>query len=669
MSLSNKQKAYIDKNSEKKSAEKIARELNLDVALVKDYLNAGKATLPVNKTKRRLFFSAMVAIPFLFFILLETGLRVFDYRGNLDLFLFPEVFDGEIGVVNTEFTARYFFNVRTNPSPSGDTFLAQKPENGYRVFVMGGSTTNGYPYGYNATFSRMFRDMLQDAAPERHVEVVNVATSAINTFTLYDQVDEILQHEPDLILIYSGHNEYYGALGVGSSETFGAFPGFIRSYLKLQRYKTFLLLRDGIVSFTRWIGRLRGQPGVLESGTLMQRMVGQQEIPLDSDVYELGKLQFESNLNAILRKFDRADVPVFIGSLTSNLKEQTPFISRETELHPAADEVFRNARNAYRTENFGEALEGFIFAKDLDALRFRAPESFNTLIKNKTNERDGVFYVPVHERFLQTAENGIIGFDLMLEHLHPNYTGYHLMALSFWDAFAHYNTPGVEINPELLASPEEYMRRTEMTEFDKRVGDHRIKLLVNSWPFVTESDPRGYPRNYTPFSIADSVAFSMVNSNIRWDLAKVRLAEIYTARGDYDRAYREYRGLMREQPYNDSPFLRAANLFLERNMFVEARPYLEQSLQIETSAFATKMLGAIEVDAGNIDRGIELLEISRNLEPKDPQMLFNLSGAYGLNREFQKADKILNILEEVNPQFPGARSWRIQLDGHLRQLE
>lgn len=675
MALTTKQKNYIRNNRSSKSAEKIARELKVDISAVQEFLKSIEPEKSPSKTKetqisgkkKMAFIGVMLAIPILFFLILEAGLRIADYRGNLDLFIKPEVFDGRIVIPNPEFTGRYFFNVRTMPNPSTDTFLAVKPENGYRVFVMGGSTTNGYPYGYNATFSRVFRDILQDTAPDRYIEVINVATSAINTYTLYDQIDEILSFEPDLILIYSGHNEYYGALGVGSSETFGAFPGFIRTFLKLQRYKTFLLVRDGITNFSAWLARIRGQQGTPTEGTLMQRMVGQQQIPLDGRLYELGKLQYQSNLNAIIRKFERRNVPVMLGSLTSNLIDQKPFISVPFENHPPADEVFQRAVRSFQAESFEVALEDFIYARDLDALRFRAPSSFNQIIQETSNRFSNVHYVPIKEAFQEASEHGLIGYNLMLEHLHPNYTGYHLMGMTFFEAFVEAGSPGIVLDLSKRSSPEEYMRRMYMTEYDKRVGDHRIKLLVNGWPFRDSPDPQGYPRNYRAFSLADSVAFSMVNTSIRWDLAKVRLAELYESRGMLNEALLEYRGLMREQLYNDSPFLRTARIFLDKGDLRNARTYLEQALDIEISAFGAKMLGAIEVDAGNLDRGIELLEAARSLEPLDPQTLFNLSGAYGLKNEFDKADEILKILEQTNPNFPGARAWRIQLNGHLRR--
>lgn len=676
MGLSNKQKNYIDKNAGKKSPRAIAVELRLEKSEVEEYLSQKEASAgatavgsaPQKASKKGAFYAIMIAIPFLFFILLEAGLRMGNYRGNLDLFIYPTIFDGEYALPNPNFTSRYFFATSSVPSPSDDVFLVNKPENGFRVFVLGGSTANGYPYGYNGSFSRLFRDIIQDLAPDSHVEVVNVATSAINTYSIYDQVDEILEQKPDAILIYGGHNEYYGALGVGSSETFGAFPGFVRSYLRLQRYKTFLLLRDGIVRASGWFGSMRSTaadraPG----GTLMQRMVGQQQIPLEGDLYELGKLQFESNMNAILRKFERNDIPVFLGTLTSNLKDQPPFISVATDKHPAADDVFGNALVLADEERFDEAFDQFVYAKDLDALRFRAPESFNEIIRSMAVNYANTTVVPVHEAFLRESENRLIGFDLMTEHLHPNVPGYQLMGRAFAESFIEADLPGISINRNALRDWQEYHEMMHMTEFDVRVGDHRIMLLKNSWPFVPQRDPRGYPNNYSFVSPADSMAFKVVNDNVRWDQAKVRLASYYEDNGELDKALAEYKGLMRAQPYNDSPFIFGARIWLARNNFDEAFPLLEQAYAIEPSAFTTKMLGAIEVDRGNTSRGIELLEESLALDPNDAQTLFNLSGAYALEGDFSRSDEVLTMLQAINPNFPGAAAWRQQLNIHLRQ--
>jgi tetratricopeptide (TPR) repeat protein len=678
MALTNKQKSYIRKQRGQKTARKLAGELKLDTAEVQAYLDEldtaeKNASSDVNSGIKPVFYLLMLAIPVLFFVLLEAGLRLAEYRGNLDLFAYPQGLEGEYGVPNPNFTARYFFNTSSVPSPSDDVFLTQKPEKGFRIVVMGGSTANGYPYGFNGSFSRVVRDVLQDVAPERKVEVINIATSAINTYSLYDQIDEVLEIAPDAIMIYSGHNEYYGALGVGSTETFGAFPGFIRSYLKLQRFKTFLLLRDGIVRLSGLLGTLTAPAAGAESGaTLMQRMVGEQQITLDDEVYELGKLQFESNMSAILERFSEEEIPVFVGSLTSNLSDHEPFISIETEKHPAAKAVYEEARELTATEQHEQALEKYKYAKDLDALRFRAPEAFSNLLSDLTNQYENAFYVPVHERFQQESEHGYIGFNLMTEHLHPNLEGYHLMARAFTESYIDAGLPGLEADAQLsqLAGWDEYAERMEVTEFDRRVGEHRIMLLCNNWPFKEQRDPSGYPNNYEFTSPADSMAYVVVNDGERWDRAKVELAKIYEERDQPARALAEYEGLMRAQPFNDSPFVFAARIWLGVNNFDRARPLLEQAYEITPEAFTTKMLGAIEINAGNAERGVELLEESRELNPEDAQMLFNLSGGYAMLGEFQKADEVLRSLENLNPDFPGARAWRQQLNGHLaRQNE
>ena len=147
--------------------------------------------------KKTVFYIITLSVPVLFFVLLEFGLRQANYMGNLELFSNVSVYDKEYRIPNPNFAARYFFYTKTIPTPSTDGFLKEKPENGYRVFSMGGSSAAGYPYGFNGLYSRVVRDVLEEAMPQKEVEVVNVAVSAVNTYTLFDQVDEILAEDPD----------------------------------------------------------------------------------------------------------------------------------------------------------------------------------------------------------------------------------------------------------------------------------------------------------------------------------------------------------------------------------------------------------------------------------------------------------------------------------------
>lgn len=668
MALSNKAKTYIKKNP-KKSAKELATHLKQPIELIEEYLDSIKTTsesesgLVASKSRNLIFTAIALTIPVLFFVFLELGLRWGDYRGNTDLFLKMESLDNRYKIANPNFASRYFFYTTVVPNAPAEAFLTEKPENGFRVFVMGESSAAGYPYGFNGIFGRVVEDVLQDVMPDKHVEVITVAMSAINSYTLYDQVDEVLAESPDAIMIYTGHNEFYGALGVGSNESLGSFPGFVRFYLNIQNYKTFLFLRDQLTSLMKWIASATANSSPSGSETLMQQVVRDQAITLDSPVYELGKRQFDSNMNVILDKFTQAGVPVFIGSLASNLKDHRPFESIATENHPAANEIFNQARAAYESGQMDRAKELFTYARDLDALKFRATTEFNDIIRELAL-RDGVVYVPVEEYLVEKSEDGIIGFDLMLEHLHPNATGYFHVGMAFAHAMKEVDFLGNNADLSRWQPDQNYMDRMYLSEFDHNVVDHRLMVLTGSWPFVKTGQGFRY-NNYQYKSPADSLAFQVVNQNLRWDAAKVKLSEIYLDQGLTEKMIYEYRGLMRDQPFNDSPFLIVGQFLLDQGQLDEAEPYMLKAHEISPTSYTYKMLGAIRVNRGEFSEGAKLLEQSLSLNPNDAQALFNLSGAYAQTGELSKALEIVNKLITISPNFPGAQQWKLQLEAIL----
>ena len=660
MSLSNKAKAYIKKHHKKKSAAQIADDLNQGVEEVQAYID--EISEPLSFKKKAAFYAITVSIPILFFVILEVVLRSVNYMGDTELFIDPEYPTDEYFIPNPNFAARYFFYTKTIPSPSGDAFLQDKPENGYRIFAMGGSSAAGYPYGYNGTFSRVVDDVLTDAMPEKEVEVINVATSAISTYTLYDQVDEILEQQPDAIMIYAGHNEFYGALGVGSNENLGGFPGFVRFYLKLQRFKTFMFLREMIVNSGQWLASSFGEAGANAEGTLMERIISDQSIEFNGPEYELAMIQFQSNMEAIISRFEEEGIPVYLSTLASNVKDQPPFVSIQDDELPPADEVFTEAQTALQNEDSTSAKEQFEYAKDLDGLKFRAPSQINEIIVSLTQEFSNVKLVQTHNSFEQASPHRIIGNNLMLEHLHPNQDGYFLMGKSFAESILgeledELTTPGYEINLDA------YFEEMQLSDFDKRIIYHRIKTLKQGFPFIIENQPSPYQLDYDPEGIVDSLAFGVVHEKKRWDASKVELAGYYEQTLQMDKALTEYLGLIRNQPWNDSPYIFAARIYLDRNESDKAEPLLRKAYELAPEeAFTTKMLGAIELQNGNTKTAIKLLEESRSLNPDDLQTLYNLSGAYGTNQEFNKALEIANQVAQRNPSFPGIQQWIRQLN-------
>ena len=160
----------------------------------------------------------------------------------------------------------------------------------------------------------------------------------------------------------------------------------------------------------------------------------------------------------------------------------------------------------------------------------------------------------------------------------------------------------------------------------------------------------------------DSLAFAHVHQEMGWDRGKVSAGTYYENSGQTDKAINEYLGLVRNQPWNDSPYVFATRILLDKNDFQSAEPLLRKAYEINPKEpFITKMLGAIELNRGNAKLAIEFLEASISEKPNDAQALFNLSGAYGTNQEFQKALDTAQKVIELNPNFPGLKGWILQL--------
>jgi hypothetical protein len=194
--------------------------------------------------RQRLLLAVWVlALPVLLLGLLEAGLRVGGYGSSYPLFVSHGGEAPDMLVPNPEVARRYFPGPEPAPLPPADLFQADKAPGTLRLFVQGASSAAGFPYSYGAAFSRMLEQRLQDGDPARTVEVVNTGLTAVNSYTLVDFADEIVAQRPDAVLVYAGHNEYYGVFGVGSSVSLGRSSLAVRGYLWLVRWRSVQLLR------------------------------------------------------------------------------------------------------------------------------------------------------------------------------------------------------------------------------------------------------------------------------------------------------------------------------------------------------------------------------------------------------------------------------------------
>ena len=622
----------------------------------------------LNPKRRGLFTLIMLLIPLLFILILEFVLRIAGYGIDTDLFIPASGDYSAYYRVNPNVGYRFFQNQANVPTPPNDLFLIKKPENGFRIFVMGGSTTAGYPYGVNLMFSRILNQRLSDAFSEKQIEVVNTATVAINSYALVDFMDEILEQRPDAILIYAGHNEFYGALGVASAERLGKLRPVIKLYLNLRRYKTFQLLRNIIGKLKKGIASLSDESaGSKPSATLMERLVAEQKIPYHSDIYQAGIRQYQKNLAEILAKARGARVPVIISELVSNVRDQQPFLSVATDSFPPAIQAYQQAGALEQQNDFAAAKENYYFAKDLDALRFRAAEEFNEIIHQVADEFDAAV-VPLKSIFETASPEGIPGKTLFVEHLLPNIDGYFIMADAFFEAMQDRRLISPHWQDRNLSPASYYRTAWGQTALDSLYGDLRIRILKGGWPFKPKAAPNRALLDYIPATKPESLAVK-VWSRLDFSLEKghVELAEYYERQGRYDLAYAEYRALICLTPLNVSPYIKAADMMIKGGNLGSALILLKKSLTLSETFFANKWMGQILLNFNRVKQSLPYLKKAYSQNRADPQLLYSLSGAYALSSQYQKARDLLNQLYQIAPGFQDPYNLKDQLDRMLNK--
>jgi lysophospholipase L1-like esterase len=646
MKISKDIKEQILADKDKLSINHISKKYNLPRSEVKYIIAVSGKKAP------KWFYAVLVLLPIIFLVVLEIFLRMVNYGNNYDQWV--DVGEGKY-VINSGIGKKYFPSGYFNPTASEDEFDIHKKANTFRIFVLGESSAEGFPYGPMGSFSRYIRKRLELVYPNTPIEVINLGMSAISSYTLLDLLPGVLDQKPDLILIYTGHNEYYGAMGVGSVESFGSYRVLIRLTIYLNNFRITQLLRNSI----HWVSSSFSSEDKKPAGTLMSIMAKDKYILLNSKEFDAGVQQFKYNLADILRSAKEKGVPVIIGRLVCNLKGQKPFISVSTPGYRTADQVYEEALNELKSKHFTEADSIFILAKDLDALRFRAPEKINKIIDELGLEfHDPV--VPTDSIFNSASPDGIVGDNLIVDHLHPNVRGYQLMGKAFYDCMEKEGYLPKTENPKIPFGEQDSLTRANFmfTKLDSMIGNYGITILKINWPYAKESKvmsnfkQQDFFNLLQPRDLIDSIAMYKIEGTMSWGDAHLLAAATYLKRDDIKNYLRHINILLYQYP-----------ALKDFNTLVT---YFYYKKKIDLSDYTSKRLGIIQLYRGKYNDAVKQLTEAHNSDPKDPSVLFNLSLAYFKNKDFKAALTMINVCLSVKPNYPEANSLKRQILSTLK---
>lgn len=559
-----------------------------------------------------LFRTIALSIPVLFFVALEAGLRLGGYGRDVPLFIDNPAHPGYI-LPRPDIVKRYFAEDAAVPNVTMEAnfLLKEKPQNGLRIFVQGGSSAAGFPYGLGASLAGMLDNRLKRTFPDRYVEVVNTAMAAVNSYTLLDLADEIIEQEPDAVLIYAGHNEYLGILGVGSNYTAANSQSTTLLFLKLKSLRIFQLAQQVYQAVMGPSAGETNETAADSSRTFMAKVAKHKDIPLDSELYHAGLQQLETNLNLLLEKYQQANVPVYIATVASNLRDQPPFATRnadealertfralvqqaqsnqgavkkaqldnliaDAEQSTSAQFHFKMAHMLLKLNQFEQAKAFFERARDFDLLRFRAPSASNEVIR-KVAQTHGAHLVDVEARLNSQSEHGIVGRNFMLEHLHLNVQGYFLLADTFYQSLKqhqelgkwHHIDTATAWKQRLLIPSEEYN------------GFAKVQRLMADYPFSKEPKQVQLPK---PADWQQQLGHDHYIKKLDWLSMMRRAMQGYQREGDAEMMLKSMLIIAEALPHDAKANATAGHMLMRAKQSVMAVHYFRRAkLAGDTSA-------------------------------------------------------------------------------------
>lgn len=458
------------------------------------------ATVPAAPAKadgvpsvRRRYFWLLIPLSWvLILVVLEGSLRIAGFGQSSALFV---PVDSNRLVDNSDYTRRFYslYNP-SEPVQKSNFFAAEKRPGSLRVFVVGGSTAQGYPFQRNHSFSAIAQAALRAAGVD--AEVLNVGNSAVSSYYVRETLHDIGEYQPDFVAVYAGHNEYYGTPSMFTGGTHWTRL----AVLHLRKYRT-------VQAIERLVARLvaRKPP----SQTLMTRRFEEGLFPPDSARdREVGEL-FIRNLRAGLTPLLKAGVATAVFEPVSNLIDMPPF--REAATGTPASGTAPDSSTGSRTgglvgeyqllrEKLDEGhwnRDAWVAVKDADAAPFRARSTLTEMLQRYATSTPAITWIGTADELEEAAGPAAFSHTLFIDHLHFNFDGQLLLGGLLARAVLQRFHPGDEAKlaalDTYLSDPDRVRADIHLTAFWEFEAYTRVANLQNREPFASMPLPKEAP--------------------------------------------------------------------------------------------------------------------------------------------------------------------------------
>ena len=283
-------------------------------------------------------------------------------------------------------------------------FPMPKPPDTFRIFMLGGSSVNYLDFELKQLHLRL----LFEFGNRLKFGLINAGGLTYGSHRLVAIASEILEYEPDLVLIYSGHNEFeeleqlelarLGTLPLQKVLYKSAFCRFVRDRIasyqvsKLEREKNRQILSNP-------------DPNLI-IGLAWQHDFTPEEVAERMDV-------FRNNLAIMVSLCQAKGVPVIIGTVPSNLVKPE-LRAEDAERYQAVLELFEK----------GEYEKGAALGREIlnTSIRHQSSDQENQVIRSVAEEF-GIPLADVEAAIIEAEPHHVPGETLFTDICHLNVRG------------------------------------------------------------------------------------------------------------------------------------------------------------------------------------------------------------------------------------------------------
>ncbi|MCA9162568.1 MAG: SGNH/GDSL hydrolase family protein [Planctomycetales bacterium] len=364
-----------------------------------------------------------------------------------------------------------------------ESFSARKGPREFRIFCLGGSTVQGRPYSTETSFTAWLELNLKAADDRREWNVINCGGVSYASYRLTPILRETLAYQPDLYILYTGHNEFleertYGeirrhamysdgrlAAMVRRTHLYGLsrsaweqwweddhpaeprpiLPGEVDALLDyrggLEAYHHDEVWREAVVEHYKFnlcqmVGLVRdaGVPLLFVDPISNQKDSPPFKVEHAPKLSAASKAEFDQRWNEVFpQETNRSDPPApkDLGQVTS--AERIDLLGEASRIDPFhAAAHFALARALESAGRRHEAAAEYVAARETDVCPLRMIEPLHRALRSVATQT-GTPLLDANNIIAGDTPVGLIGDEWLVDHVHPSVASHQRLAAGIFD--------------------------------------------------------------------------------------------------------------------------------------------------------------------------------------------------------------------------------------------